>query len=360
MDKKPAESGKTKVKTTAKKKKGKKSARRVFGIVLIVVLLIAGAGFLFRKPLTALAFDLFVAPTLENKLQESYQPRGGGEDNMVPTRVQNEPFSVLLLGSDRRSYEKTRGRSDTVMFAAVRPKESRVLLVSVPRDTYVQIVGRDANKDGQYDFDKLAHAYAFGGEQMSIDTVEQLLSHKIDYYATINFQGIQDVVNAVGGVSLPITEDIENKNPNHVKFKIEAGKPVYNGEEAMYYVRYREDSDFNRTKRQQIFLKALSDKVLNLSGITKVPELLDIMGDNFQTDMPPGSITDLGKQVLMQDTSPQISSFTIMGTGQKVNGIYYDQANEEDLEYARSLIQNWMDPSTTPATLKLPDRQDLD
>lgn len=60
-------------------------------------------------------------------------------------------------------------------------------------------------------------------------------------------------MNAVGGIALPIDKPIENKNPLHIQFRIEAGKSLYNGEEAMYYVRYREDSDFNRTKRQQIF-----------------------------------------------------------------------------------------------------------
>lgn len=75
----------------------------------------------------------------------------------------------------------------------------------------------------------------------------------------------------------------------------------------MYYVRYREDSDFNRTKRQQIFLNAMADKLLNLGGISKIPELLDIMGANFKTDMEPAFITGLGKQAIAQ-AEPQISN----------------------------------------------------
>ncbi|MFB5676954.1 LCP family protein [Paenibacillus terreus] len=344
-----------------KRRKGRRKKGNGWLIGLLVLILLAGGAYLFRKPLTALAFDLFVSPTLESTLQQSYQPRGGGSQLPAPEPVsyQDKPFSVLLLGSDKRPYEKTRGRSDTIMVAAVRPKESRVLLVSIPRDTYVQVVGRDADHDGVDDYDKITHAYAYGGEEMSIDTVEKFLNHKVDYYATINFQGIQDVVNAVGGVSLPIEEDIENKNPNHEQFKIEGGKPIYNGEEAMYYVRYREDSDFNRTKRQQIFLNSFANKVLTFNGVTKIPELLDIMGHNFQTDMQPSFIVDLGKQVLTQ-TKPQISSFTIMGEGLKIDGTYYDQADEKDLEYAKSLIENWMDPNTTSATLKLPDRQEIE
>lgn len=344
---------------TSKTSKTKKKRTKALIISFIVLILIAAGGYLFRKPLTLMAFDLFVSPTLEDKLQQSYHPREGGNQTTEPVVFQEEPFSVLLLGSDKRPNEKARGRSDTVIFAAVRPADSRMLLISLPRDTYVQIVGHDPNHDGEDDYDKLGHAYAFGAEEMSIATVEKFLDQKINYYATVNFQGIQDVVNAVGGVALPIDKPIENKNPLHIKFKIEAGKPLYNGEEAMYYVRYREDSDFNRTKRQQIFLNAMADKVLNINGITKIPELLDIMGQNFQTDMQPSFITNLGKQTLAQG-NPQISSFTIIGQGFKKNGVYYDRAQEKDVEYAKSLIDNWMSSDTTAQTLQLPDRQEIE
>ncbi|KEO79091.1 LCP family protein [Paenibacillus polymyxa] len=343
---------------TSGKPKKKKRFTALY-ISCIVLFLIAVGGYLFRKQLTLVAFDWFVSPTLESKLEKSYQPRQSGEQQQQETvAYRKEPFSVLLLGTDQRPNEKARGRSDTVMYAVVRPAESRVLLVSIPRDTYVQIAGHDPNRDGEDDFDKLGHAYAFGGEDMSMATVEKLMEHKADYYATINFQGIQEAVNAVGGVVLPIDKPIENKNPLHIKFRIEAGKPLYNGEEAMYYVRYREDSDFNRTKRQQIFLNAMADKLLNINGITKIPELLDIMGANFKTDMEPTFITGLGKQAISQG-NPQISSFTITGEGFKKKGLYYDRANEQELEYARLMIANWLDSDTTPQTLRLPDKQDI-
>ncbi|MGW8958745.1 LCP family protein [Paenibacillus sp. NPDC055715] len=343
---------------TGGKPKKKKRFTALY-ISCIVLFLIAAGGYLFRKQLTLVAFDWFVSPTLESKLEKSFQPRQSeGQKQPEPVAYRRGPFSVLLLGTDQRPNEKARGRSDTVIYAAVRPAESRVLLVSIPRDTYVQIAGHDPNHDGKDDFDKLGHAYAFGGEDMSMATVGKLMEHKADYYATINFQGIQDVVNAVGGVELPIDKPIENKNPLHIKFRIEAGKPLYNGEEAMYYVRYREDSDFNRTKRQQIFLNAMTDKLLNINGISKIPELLDIMGANFKTDMEPTFITGLGKQAISQG-QPQISSFTITGKGFKKKGLYYDRANEQELEYARLMIANWLDSGTTPQTLKLPDKQNI-
>lgn len=343
-----------KSRTKEKKKKSRKGLYITF--VSLVVLIIGG--YIFRQQLAVAAFDLFLADTVEAQLTQSYVPQEGN-NTPDPTVYRKEPFSVLLLGSDKRDYENSRGRSDAVIYAVVRPKESRVLLVSIPRDTYVQIVGRDADKDGTDDYDKIAHAYAFGGENMSIRTVEKFLDADIGYYATINFQGIKQVVDALGGISLPIDKDIVNKDPNHEKFTIKGGKPIYDGQEALYYVRYREDSDFNRTNRQQIFLNAFANKMLNLNQIAKIPELFQIMGDNFQTDMQPTFIIDLAKQVLTQE-KPQVSSFTILSEGMRKDGVYYGQADKNDVQYAKELIKNWMDQSTPAGEVMIPDRKKME
>lgn len=339
------------------KEKKKKSRKGLYITLLSLVVLIIG-GYVFRQQLAVAAFDLFLADTVEAQLTHSYVPQEGNK-TPDPTVYRKEPFSVLLLGSDKRDYEKSRGRSDAVIYAVVRPKESRVLLVSIPRDTYVQIVGRDADKDGADDYDKIAHAYAFGGENMSINTVEKFLDADVGYYATINFQGIKKVVDALGGISLPIDKDIVNKDPNHEQFTIKGGKPIYDGQEALYYVRYREDSDFNRTNRQQIFLNAFADKMLNVNQIAKIPELFQIMGDNFQTDMQPTFIIDLAKQVLTQE-KPQVSSYTILSEGMRKNGIYYGRADKKDVEYAKELIKNWMDQSTPAGEVMIPERQKIE
>ncbi|KAJ3198209.1 hypothetical protein HK101_007730 [Irineochytrium annulatum] len=278
--------------------------------------------FVIASTLVGIGFGMMLgAPVNVLVTEQAGENNKGIAKISYPALMYRKKATIRLI----QQYTKTRGRSDTVIYAVVRPKESRVLLVSIPRDTYVQIVGRDANKDGVDDYDKLAHAYAFGGENMSINTVEKFLDADVGYYATINFDGIKKVVDALGGVKLPIDEDIVNKNPDHVQFTIEGGKPIYDGQEALYYVRYREDSDFNRTKRQQIFLNAMANEMLNLNQIAKIPELIQIMGDSFQTDMRASFIIDLAKQVLTQE-KPQISSFTILD----IKPVSID-ANMEDL-----------------------------
>ena len=320
--------------------------RKTLYIALSVLVLIGALGYTFRTQLIVAAFDLFMADKVEESLQESYQPLQS-DTAPEPAVLQSKPFSVMLLGSDQREDEPA--RSDTMMLAVVRPKESNILLVSIPRDTYVDIVGKDMK-------DKITHAFAFGGHQMAKDTMEAFLDEEIDYYASINFQGLKDVVDAMGGVELPIGKDIVNKGANHEKFTIEANKPIYSGEEALNYVRYREDSDFNRTKRQQVFLDAAAKRLMQIDQIGKVPELIEIMGDNFQTDMQPKFIIDLAKQILTGG-KPEMTSFTIMGEGVKINGVYYNEADEEDTQFAREMIDSWMDPDTKEEDLIKPQTE---
>ncbi|GIP22356.1 MULTISPECIES: LCP family protein [Paenibacillus] len=328
------------------KPKKKKNRLRTWGIVLLVLVILGSGAYVYRKPLAIMAFDLFLSDHVEQKLQKSYAPLQG--EKPKPVVYQTKPFTALLLGVDQRDNEPA--RSDTMIYAVIRPKDSKVLLISIPRDTYTEIVGKHKK-------DKINHAYAFGGEKMSKDTVEAFLGHKVEYYAAINFKGLRDVVDALGGVELPITKDIVNKAKEHEKFTIKANQPIYNGKDALNFVRYREDSDFNRTKRHQVFLNAMVSRVLKLDQVGKIPELMDIAGANFKTDIMPNNIIDLAKQLLTGENPPQIYSFTIMGKGVRMNNIFYDLADKKDVAYAEQLIESWSDPNTAASQLMIPEKQ---
>ncbi|MFF2017758.1 LCP family protein [Paenibacillus sp. NPDC058177] len=319
-------------------------------IALIVLVILVTGGFLFRKPLMVLAFDLFLSDQVESKLVEkSYQPLvNDDKPKPEPIVYKNDPFSLMLLGTDQRGNETA--RSDTMIYAVVRPEDYKILLVSIPRDTYTEIIGHNGNKK-----DKINHAFAFGGQQMAKDTLEALLGHDIQYYATINFQGLKDAVDAIGGVPLPIKKDIVNKGKDHEKFTIKGGKSNYNGEEALNYTRYREDSDFNRTKRQQVFIDVVANKMLSISQIGNIPELLDIMGDNFKTDIQPSLILDLAKK-FMSGKEMDISSFTVMGESKRIDGISYDIVDQKDLSEAKLMIDNWINAGTPADQLIQPGK----
>lgn len=302
-------------------------------MVLLSFILIVTAGFIFRKPLSVWAFDHLLAGKVEKSFEQAYQPLEGNRPKLE--MGDQSPFSLLLLGIDQRDKEV--GRSDSMIYSVIRPKDHEVLLISIPRDSYTEIIGKGEK-------DKIAHAFAFGGAEMSVKTVEHLLDHPVHHYASINFKGFADVVDALGGVSLPITKDIENKQWNHDKFLIKANKPIYSGLEALNYVRYREDTDQQRMERNQIFLKAITDRALQWKQLSKIPSLLNIAGSNLQTDIAPNGVMDLGKWMFLADASPDFHSYALTGDGKMMDGIWYYILDEETVDRAHRMIEDWLNP----------------
>lgn len=314
--------------------------------LLTGAVLLGLAGYLFRMQLALAAFDLFFAKRVKAQLEQSYRPieRGAPEEGRdgklredgpeEAAEKTDRPFSLLLLGSDSRGKE--RGRSDTMIVTVVRPRDGAMLFVSIPRDTRVDIPGRKA--------DKIAHAYAYGGAGLAVETVEKFLDLRIDHYASINFQGFREVIDTIGGIKLPIEKDLVNDDPDHEHFVVKAGQPFYNGVDALNYVRFREDAggDASRTKRQQIFLQAIIDKASEVGEWRKIPELIEIMGNNFATDIPPDDLLRLAEQMLRSKSRP-IYSHTLAGEGRMDGGAWYFIADERDAEQAKGWIRAWLD-----------------
>ncbi|WP_214627090.1 LCP family protein [Paenibacillus agaridevorans] len=329
----------------------KKKHKRLYAIGIIAVVLLTAA-YLNRGVLAMAGFDWFLQGSLEKSLENTYKP----VENRQPVkpvgvdRTKRDPFSVLLLGVDQRDNEI--GRSDTLIYTIVRPNDGKMLLVSIPRDLYVEIVGRDSK-------DKINHAHAFGGPGMTMDTVEKLLDAPVNHYASINFEGFRAAIDAMGGIALPIEEDIVNKGYGHEKFVIKGGQDLYGGTDALNFVRYREDAggDMSRTERHQQFLHAIIEKATSLKQWNKIPSFIDIMGDNFSTDMPPGQLIDMS-QAMLTKSGLTMYSHTLLGQGGRLEagGAWYYFADEEDLQQVQTMIHNWLDADAPSASLILPPK----
>jgi len=321
--------------TRRKPKKPKKKWKKPLIISLSVLLVLGGLGFIYQKQLVVFAFNMFASAPVKDALDDSFKPAG---DKDAPVVQHTDPFSLLLLGIDQRDNEPS--RSDTIIYSVVRPEDNKVLLLSIPRDSYTEIVGRDVKS-------KINSAYAHGEAKMAMDTVENLLGNKVDFYAAINFNGLKDIVDAVGGVELPIKKNIENKSKAHEKLFVEANKPIYSGEEALGYVRYREDSDFNRTMRHRIFLSAFMNRALEVKNLTKIPDVIQIAGSNFTTNMTSDFILKFAESLYMKDSIPTISNYMLKGEGAMRSGTWYYDLSEDDLQYVRGMIASWLDPDAT-------------
>lgn len=327
-----------------------------FKMILIgsfmLIVVAAGVAYANRGTLSALGYDLFLSDQVEASFEDSYVPLKDRPEAQETPQVE-KPFSMLLLGVDARAKEV--GRSDTLIYTVVRPQDGKVLMMSIPRDTYANIVGKDT-------MDKITHAYAFGGAEMAVNSVESLLEAKVDHYASIDFQGFKKVVDTLDGIPLPIGKDIVNDDADHEKFVVKANQDRYYGVDALNYVRYREDAggDSSRTERNRVFLEALMKKASSLKQWNKIPEILDIVGDNFSTDLRPESMSELAKNFLQ--TGHEIKSYTLKGEGKRMgsNNSWYFVADEEDLSAVRTTIDAWLDPETPAGQLTVPQEPSED
>lgn len=252
-----------------------------------------------------------------------------------PEKEANQrPYSVLLVGLDAEKMNK--GRSDTLMVALVDPKNKKVSLLSIPRDTRVQIAGRDV--------DKITHAHNYGINS-TIMTVEDFLDIKMDYYAQINFDGFQSLINTIGGVTVSVEKNLTFRDRiTNTQFSLKKGTQKLNGIQALNYARFRDDweSDFGRNRRQQQVIKALMDETLNIRNITKINQIVKDIGENVETDMDfdmfAKTMTNM-KNVSSKD----VYSIPMKAYPKTINRVSYVTVDQESLEKVKSYMKDVID-----------------
>ncbi len=241
----------------------------------------------------------------------------------TPIAIEHQtPFSVLLMGIDTGDLGRVeQGRSDTLMVATINPVDKQTTIVSIPRDTYVEIKGRGTK-------DKINHAYAFGGTAMAIDTVQNYLDIPIDYYVSINMKGLKELVDAVGGIE--VNNPFTFSQDGHY-FSI--GKISLNGEQTLAYSRMRYEDpkgDYGRQERQRKIVEGVVKKVVSFSGISKYQTVLKALEENMKTDM---SFDKIQKSVLeYRDAFGKVKLDQLKGEGFMQENISYQKVEEQELE----------------------------
>lgn len=229
-----------------------------------------------------------------------------------------DPFSVLIMGVDERDGDK--GRADTLIYMTVNPKTNTTDMVSIPRDTYTKIIGKGT-------MDKINHSYAFGGTQMTVDTVENFLDVPVDYFVKVNMESFRDVVDTLGGITVNSTFAF-----SYDGYSFGKGEITLNGKEALAYTRMRKEDprgDFGRQDRQRQVIQGIINKGANISSITKFGDMFKVVEDNVKTNLTFDNMWDI--QSDYKGARKHIKQHELKGTGTKINGIYYYQADESAL-----------------------------
>lgn len=224
--------------------------------------------------------------------------------------VTNSPFSIYISGIDSYGSIATVSRSDVNMIATINPNTKQVLLVSVPRDYYVQLRGTTGYKD------KLTHAGVYGVET-SMGTLEDLLDTEINYYARVNFTSLEKIVDALGGVDVYSKYSFTSSQATGATYYFSKGYNHMNGQQALSFSRERKalpGGDRSRGENQQAVIDGIIRKATSPAIITGYVKILNSLKDTFQTNMTDTDIQKLIKMQLDDMASWNITSYSLDGS----------------------------------------------
>lgn len=230
---------------------------------------------------------------------------------------------LLLAGTDQRADEAS--RSDTIMYAALRPVDRKIEMVSIPRDSLVEIPGVGE--------DKINASLAYGGVELLQETVENLVDNPVDHTVLINFESFADIIDAMGGIRINVEEDMYLPEEG---IDLKAGEQKLDGHDALAFVRWRGDGtgDIGRMERQSEFMQALSEKMRHLTPWRAAMTLWTVQRE-IDTDMSILDILKLGWDFIgMSGDALEVQHFTY--DTPYINGISYvildDQSVDETIQ----------------------------
>jgi LCP family protein required for cell wall assembly len=234
---------------------------------------------------------------------------------------EKDPISVLIVGVDERDGDS--GRTDTMVILTVNPELKSTKMTSIPRDTRAELIDKtDSDNDT---ISKMNHAYAYGGIEMTIDSLENFLNIPIDYYVKVNMEGFKDIVDSVGGIDVY----------NQYAFELDGvyltkGEHHLNGKKALAYSRMRNEDpngDFGRQERQREVITKVIKEGASVSSLTNYNEILEALSDNVETSLSMQEIISMQKSYL--SAADTIEKVEIEGESDKIDGAWYYIVEEE-------------------------------
>ena len=302
------------IKRLAQKRRRKKI---VIGVLAGVLVLVLGAG---------VALAAFLG-SVNSRIQE------GIDDDLLSQLTiteDSDPFYILLLGIDsseeRENSETYAGdnfRSDSMILARIDPAEQQITLISIMRDTYVDM--------GDYGYQKINAAHALGGDAYAVEVVSEYAGVDISHYAEVDFDGFEAIVDALGGIDVDVPVTIDDDDAGGY---VAAGEQTLNGEQALILCRSRHtyddygDGDTYRTANQRLVLGAIANKLLASDAAT-IASTISAAADYVTTDMSVDEIVSIALQLQGMDTDENIYSCMNPTVSVYENNLWIEVTNEE-------------------------------
>lgn len=289
-----------------------------------------------------LAFIVYFASNAYlNRLQDKKNIQDYGNEAAVSNKGKkvDDEILVLLVGVDasqnKENPEPT--RTDTIMLCKINSKTGKVDLLSIPRDSRVKV--RD-------EFTKVNHAHAYGGIELTLKTLRDFLGLDIDYYAEVNFEAVENIVDSMGGVNYKVPDGV-TINADGVNIK--PGMNKMNGKEVLTYLRARsiyENADLGRVNAQQQFLKAMVNEMVKKSKSISMTSLVESYFKDVKTNLPMATMLDIASKI-SNFSSDKFSTYTVPGTPSMIDGVSYYIPDFEktwdivDKVFSKYKLKNW-------------------
>lgn len=242
---------------------------------------------------------------------------------MIDTR---KTVVFAIYGIDDKSTEE--GRSDIIMVVKYDPALNKMVIVSLPRDLRINVPG--------YGMTKINHAYAYGGDLLIDRVIEELLGIKLDFSIKLNFDTYVSIIDAVGGVDINAEKSFYYDDNS---LAISQGEQILSGKDALFYVRFRSDSDvdYGRIARQQEVMISLMEHLRAASLKEKIKFAETYYNQGIQTDAKGSKIMDYIK-MSSGDETITYENYRLQTYSEVIDGLWYELYNEEDLDRIKNLF----------------------
>lgn len=232
--------------------------------------------------------------------------------SLVPNELRmlslSKKQNILVLGCDDIFPQDKglngsvlwKGRSDTIILVSCNPLKNTLNILNIPRDTKVKIPG--------HGIEKINFLNSVGGPIFTKQCLERLLKIPIDHYVIVNLQGLNKVIDEIGGIVVNVPQRMQYQDhAAMLNINLFPGRQILNGEQAVGFVRFRHDNlgDIGRIQRQQEFMRSVIKKLMDPITFTKVPELVSIYKKTILTDLRPQEIIKIANFIRNVSTSNQ-------------------------------------------------------
>ncbi len=304
---------------------------------------------IIKRAILALILTVLILVTLSGIYLFSFISSLNNSDVIAGVKPRaNETVNILLLGMDIGDSENISNtsarRTDTMILLNYNPRTDNIKVVSIPRDTLIEVENAHDGEGNYIPYWKINAAYALGGEEEVIEQVEGLLDITVNYLIEIDYAAFRNLIDAVGGVEMFIERDMyydDDAQDLHINFN--KGETVLlDGQKAEEFFRWRKnndgtglaDGDLGRIKNQQKFISALIEKCTNPMIVTQIPDILKSIKENVITNMPG---TEMIKYGLKMISNSGTSMNTLQGYNERIYGQDFLVA---DSSYNRSIIES--------------------